>query len=129
MSKSKDMSILYILDEFYNHLDEKLIFGSKCNACEKVFFPPKSSCPVCSEPIVDLIELPSTGIIKNFIKVPHDKKQIYGLIQLDQTDSTIIMRILNAKKKNLQIGMSVKVVWATGKLVNSPHIIGFEPNI
>ncbi|MFW9930198.1 MAG: Zn-ribbon domain-containing OB-fold protein [Candidatus Thorarchaeota archaeon] len=108
-------------------MDEKLISGSQCNTCGKVFFPPKAICPECVHHISDLVPLPSTGVIKNLINVQNTKRDMYGLIQIDKSDTTFIMRILNIKRKKIRPGVRVKVVWANGKKVNSPHIIGFEP--
>ncbi|MFX0034892.1 MAG: Zn-ribbon domain-containing OB-fold protein [Candidatus Hermodarchaeota archaeon] len=126
---------MYILKEFYSGLDDKIIYGSKCSKCKKVYFPPKSKCQNCLEDTDELIELPETGVLKNYInsgssikrkEVKHNK-ELYGLVQVDKSDTPIIMPILNTTKKNLKIGMTVKVVWAKGKIIDSPHIIGFEP--
>ena len=124
---------MYILDEFYSGLDEKIIYGSKCSKCGKVYFPPKIMCKICFEQTDELIELPPTGILKNFIKSIDSKKkrkkekELYGLILIDKSDTSIIMPIFNATSKKLKPGMKVKVVWGNGKLINTPHIIGFEP--
>lgn len=124
---------MYILDEFYSGLDEKIIYGSKCSNCGKVYFPPKIMCKICFEHTDELIKLPPTGILKNYIKsIDSNKKRkkekaLYGLIQIDNSDTSIIMPIFNTTSKNLKPGMKVKVVWGTGKLIDTPHIIGFEP--
>ncbi len=128
---------MYILNEFYVGLDEKIIYGSKCSKCGKVYFPAIIRCQDCLEDTDDLIELPQTGILKNFINSSSNSKKrkkkkdseelLYGLIQIDNSDTPVIMLILNAKKANLKPGMKVKVVWGDGKLTKSPHIVGFEP--
>ena len=128
---------MYILDEFYVGLDEKKIYGSKCSKCNKVYFPPKIRCKKCIEQTDELIELPQTGILKNFIdsysgnhvkqKHKKKKKEIYGLIQIDNSDTPVIMPILNTTKKSIKPNMKVKVVWGIGKITDTPHIIGFEP--
>ena len=78
-----------------------------------------------------LIELPPTGVLKNYIQgfSPKDskKKELYGLIQIDLSDTPVIMRIFNAKPKKLKSGMKVIVIWKNGKLTDTPHIVGFEP--
>ncbi|MFX1326730.1 MAG: Zn-ribbon domain-containing OB-fold protein [Promethearchaeota archaeon] len=126
---------MYIFKEFYNGLDEKIIYGSKCSKCKKVYFPPKSRCQNCLEDTDELIELPETGVLKNYIKTQNSKKgknkkrnqELYGLVQVDKSDTPIIMPILNTTVENVKIDMKVKVVWAKGKITDSPHIIGFEP--
>jgi uncharacterized OB-fold protein len=127
---------MYILDEFYNGLDDKIIYGCKCLKCNIVYFPPKITCQDCFGKINKLIELPHTGTLKNFVNSynpPHNarskKKLLYGLIQIDKTDTPVIMPILNTKKKDLQLGMRVRVVWRNGTKIDSPHIVGFEPAI
>ena len=128
---------MYILDEFYSGLDEKKIFGSKCSKCKVVYFPPKIRCKKCLDQTDELIELPQTGILINFIdqdtgnhvKQKHKKKrkELYGLVRIDKSSSTVIMPILNTTKKKIKPNMKVKVVWGSGKITNTPHIVGFEP--
>lgn len=125
---------MYILDEFYEGLDEKIIYGSKCSKCRKVYFPPKIRCQICLEAINELLELPPTGVLKNYIgdyNSNRNKKnqELYALVQVDNSDTPVIMRIFNATPKKLKPGMKVKVVWANGKLTDTPHIVGFEPTI
>lgn len=124
---------MHVLDEFYNGLDEKRIYGTKCSKCKISYFPPKLRCQTCLEEINDIIELPSTGILKNYIyndsKQNKKTKELYGLVQIDMSDTPVIMKIFNATPKKLKPGMKVKVVWANGKLSDTPHIIGFEPLI
>jgi uncharacterized OB-fold protein len=122
---------MYILDEFYEGLDEKIIYGAKCLNCEIVYFPPIKTCQTCLEK-VELIKLPPTGVLKNYIqdygsKSRKKQKELYGLIQVDHSDTPVIMRIFNTKPQKLKAGMKVKVVWANGKLTDAPHIVGFEP--
>ena len=122
---------MYILDDFYKGLDEKIIYGSKCPKCGIVYFPAIKMCQACFEKKVELLELPPTGVLKNYIQDfnPKDskKKELYGLVQIDLSDTPIIMCILNTNPKKLKSGMKVKVVWANGQLIDSPHIVGFVP--
>lgn len=128
---------MYILDEFYIGLDEKKVFGSKCSKCKIVYFPPKIRCKKCLDQTDELIELPQTGILKNFIdsdignhvKKKHKKKkqELYGLVQIDNSNTPVIMPILNTTKKSIKPNMKVKVVWGSGKITDTPHIVGFEP--
>ncbi|MFW9878908.1 MAG: hypothetical protein ACFFG0_37995, partial [Candidatus Thorarchaeota archaeon] len=88
-------------------------------------------CQKCLEEIDNLIELPSTGILKNFVYKDNSKrkknKELYGLVQIDKSDTPVIMRIFNTDPKKLEPGMKVDVVWANGKLTDTPHIVGFKP--
>ncbi|MFW9951036.1 MAG: Zn-ribbon domain-containing OB-fold protein, partial [Candidatus Thorarchaeota archaeon] len=126
---------MYILNDFYSGLDKKVIYGSKCSKCDKVYFPPKIRCQDCSEQTEGLIELPNTGVLKNFIDSPisikgkknKNSQELYGLVQIDRSDTPIIMPLLNTTIDDLEAGMPVKVVWAKGKIIDSPHIVGFEP--
>lgn len=123
---------MYILDEFYKGLDDKIIYGAKCPKCRIVYFPPIKTCQACFNKELELLELPPTGVLKNYIqdyslKASKKKKELYGLVQIDLSDTPVIMRIFNTKPKKLKPGMKVKVVWATGKLTDTPHIVGFEP--
>ncbi|MFW9895610.1 MAG: Zn-ribbon domain-containing OB-fold protein [Candidatus Thorarchaeota archaeon] len=123
---------MYIIDEFYEGLDEKIIYGAKCAKCGLVYFPPKMRCQSCLEEIGELIELPPIGILKNYIEDDNSKrkkkiKETYGLVQIEMSDTPVIMRIFNTTPKKLKAGMKLKVVWENGKLTDTPHIIGFEP--
>jgi len=123
---------MYILDDFYKGLDQKIIYGAKCHKCGIVYFPPIKTCQTCYNKELELLELPPTGILKNFIQENNliknnKKKELYGLIQIDLSDTPVIMRIFNANTKRLKSGTKVKVVWANGKLIDTPHIVGFEP--
>ncbi|MFX1235067.1 MAG: Zn-ribbon domain-containing OB-fold protein [Promethearchaeota archaeon] len=126
------------MNKFYNGLDEKIIYGTKCTKCAKVYFPPKVWCQSCLEKSVQMIELPQTGILKNHlnrIDSNHSKKKrneltkIYGLVQIDKTDTPLIMPLLNVEPDNIKDGMKVKVVWEEGKISDSQKIVGFEPVI
>ena len=122
---------MYILDDFYEGLDKKIIYGAKCSSCGIVYFPPIKTCQTCLRKVKP-IKLPPTGVLKNYIqeygsKGRKKKEELYGLIQVDKSDTPIIMRILNSNPKKLKSGMKVKVVWANGKLTDTPHIVGFEP--
>ena len=66
---------MYILNEFYVGLDKKIIYGSKCSKCGKVYFPALIRCQDCLEDTDDLIELPHTGILKNFINSSSNSKK------------------------------------------------------
>ena len=123
---------MYILEEFYEGLDKKIIYGAKCSKCGVVYFPPIKTCQSCFKKEVELIELPPTAVLKNYIqdydsKKRKKKRELYGLIQVDLSNTPVIMRIFNAKLNKLKPGMRVKVVWGNGKLTETPHIVGFEP--
>ncbi|MFX0175847.1 MAG: Zn-ribbon domain-containing OB-fold protein [Candidatus Hodarchaeota archaeon] len=127
---------MYLLEKFYNGLDEKVIYGTKCTKCGKVYFPPKVWCQDCLEKSNKLIELPQTGILKNHlnnINSNHSKKktnkidEIYGLVQIDMSDTPLIMPLFNVNTENIQDGMKVKVVWEESKKSDSLKIVGFEP--
>jgi hypothetical protein len=125
------------VEDFYHGLDSRKILASKCPECGKISFPPDGRCKSCLAITEELIELPQTGILCNFIeneessgKKRKKKRVIYGLIKIDNSNVTIYLPILNTNIKNLKNGISVKAVWANrdrGEDNESQYIAGFEP--
>ena len=97
---------MYILDDFYEGLDKKIIYGAKCSSCGIVYFPPIKTCQTCLRKVKP-IKLPPTGVLKNYIqeygsKGRKKKKDLNGIIKVDNTVTPIRMRILNTKQKSIK---------------------------
>ncbi len=126
-----------VMDKFYDGLQEKKFIGTKCSKCGKVFLPPRNRCGDCFAKAEDFIDLPETGILKNFtvtnIKISERKSrnvkkdQIVGLVQIDGADTAMIVPVLNINPEDLKTGMKLKVVWAKNIKGHPDDIAGFEP--
>ena len=126
-----------VMDKFYDGLQEKKFIGTKCSKCGKVFLPPRNRCADCFAKAEDFIDLPETGILKNFTVTNYKiterksrtvkKDQIVGLVQIDGADTAMVLPIININPEDLKIGMKLKVVWAKNIKGHPDDIAGFEP--
>jgi len=125
------------MDKFYDGLQESKLVGTKCSKCGKVFCPPRKICGDCFVEAKEFVDLPGTGVLKNFTITNYKiserntrkvKKDIMvGLVQPDGADSAFITAIVNTEPDKLEEGMKLKVVWAK-RLKGIPgDIAGFEP--
>lgn len=126
-----------VMDKFYDGLQEKKFIGTKCSKCGKVFLPPRNRCGDCFAKAEDFIDLPETGILKNFTITSYKiserksrnvkKDQIVGLVQIDGADTAMLVPVININPEDLKIGMKLKVVWAKNIKGHPNDIAGFEP--
>ena len=126
-----------VMDKFFDGLQEKKFIGTKCSRCGKVFLPPRNRCGDCFAKAEDFIELPETGILKNFTVTSYkvterkarnvNKDQIVGLVQIDGADNAMVVPVINTNPEDLKIGMKLKVVWAKRIRGHPNDIAGFEP--
>jgi uncharacterized OB-fold protein len=125
------------MDKFYDGLQEKKFIGTKCSKCGKVFLPPRNVCGDCFAKAEAFVDLPETGVLKEFTvtdqKVTErttkkgNKETIVGLVQIDGANTAMLVSIVNATPDQVKEGMKVKVVWAA-KIKGQPgDITGFEP--
>jgi len=109
------------LDKFLDNLENKKIVGNKCSKCGDVFVPPRKVCGKCNVVIPleeNWVDLPDTGIIKNYTITPYrvndrtDRKAkdlLLGMIQIDE----------------VKTGMKVKIEWAEKTKGDPSDIKGF----
>jgi uncharacterized OB-fold protein len=127
-----------VMDKFYDGLENKKFIGSKCSKCGKVFLPPRKTCGDCfAKAAEEFVELPETGIVKNFTVANYNVNErkarklkepiIVGLVQVDGADTAMINRVINITPDEIKEGMRVKVVWADKIKGHPKDIKGFEP--
>ncbi|MBU0991355.1 MAG: Zn-ribbon domain-containing OB-fold protein [Proteobacteria bacterium] len=100
--------------------DDKKINGLKCNACNKVFVPPRSTCEICGETIQDnWVEVKDTGTVTGFTVVrysePHQPVKapyILALIKLDGADTPFAHIVQGIAIENMKVGLKVKAKFA-----------------
>ena len=125
------------MDKFYDGLQAKKLVGNKCSKCGKVFYPPRKICGDCFVEAKEFVDLPETGILKNYTITSYKineratrkvkKDMISGLVQIDGANNAMIVPIINAEIDQVQEDMKVKVVFAK-RLKGLPgDISGFEP--
>lgn len=126
-----------VMDKFYDGLQEKKFIGTKCSKCGKVFLPPRNRCGYCFAKAEDFVDLPETGVLKNFTATKYkiserktrkvNQDQTVGLVQIDGANNAMIVPIIITNPEDLKIGMKLKVVWAKRIKGHPNDIAGFEP--
>lgn len=100
--------------------DDKKIMGVKCKACDKVLWPPRSTCGRCFSLLTeaDLVEIGPSGVLQSFTMVMYDepvmpKKApfIFGIIKLDGADYGMTHFIGEAEYGQLKVGMRMQPVF------------------
>ena len=125
------------LDKFFDNLENKKLVGNKCSKCGDVFVPPRKICGKCNVVIPlekNWVDLPDTGILKNYTITPYrvndrtDRKAkdlSLGMIQIDGSNTAIVYKLLNLKPDEIKIGMKVKIEWAEKAKGDPSDIKGF----
>jgi len=115
--------------------DEKKIKGLKCNTCNKVFVPPRSTCEVCFEDISEnWVELKNTGTVTGFTIIryeePHQPVKppyVLAQIKLEGSDTPITHIVKGVALSKVEIGMKVKAVFAKKSTSTIMDIDHFKP--
>jgi uncharacterized OB-fold protein len=125
------------LDKFLDNLENKKLVGNKCPKCGDVFVPPRKICGKCNVVIPleeNWIDLPETGILKNYTITPYrvndrtDRKAkdlLLGMIQIDGSSTAIVYKLLNLKPDEVKTGMKVKIEWTEKAKGDPSDIKGF----
>jgi uncharacterized OB-fold protein len=103
---------------FFRGLAEGRILGQRCPACQKVYVPPRSACPVDGVPTEGEIELGHTGTVTTFciVNVPFlgqkiEPPYVSAYILLDGADIALQHLILDIPADEVRMGLRVKAVW------------------
>lgn len=125
------------MDKFYDGLESKKLVGNKCSKCGKVFCPPRKICGDCFVEAKEFIDLPETGVLKNYTITNYkvnergtrkiNKDMITGLVQIDGANTTITVPIVNVEPDQVTEDIKVKIVWNKRIKGLPADITGFEP--
>jgi uncharacterized OB-fold protein len=120
--------------QFLDALLERRLEGRRCPACEKVFCPPRGSCPTCAEPCRDPVEVGPRGTVTTFsvIRIPFEGQMVpppYACahILLDGTDVPMLHIVGDCGVDAVRIGMRVEAVWAEEVLPTLASVRYFRP--
>lgn len=99
--------------------DDKKILGIRCEICNRVYVPPRSTCGVCFSELREWVELSGRGRIESFSFVNYsemthpyeDIPLIFAIIKLDGADTGIVHLIGEAREEDLEIGKEVEPVF------------------
>ena len=115
--------------------DSKKILGVRCDACSKVFVPPRQTCERCMTDIREnWVQLENTGEVVNFTVVRYSDKHlprkipyILAMIQLDGADMPLVHILDEVKIENVKSGMRVEAVFSENPTNTILDIDHFKP--
>lgn len=116
--------------------DQKKIMGVKCNACDRVYLPPRQTCERCMEDIRNnWIEVGNSGEVVNFTVVryndghlPRKAPYVLALVKLDGADTPMAHILDGLKPEEVEIGMRVEAVFAKETTSTILDIDHFAPS-
>jgi uncharacterized OB-fold protein len=104
---------------FLRGIAEGRIVGQRCQACRKVYVPPRGSCPTCAVPLHEEVELAGRGIVTSFciVNVPFAGQAVRppyasASVLLDGADIPLFHLLQEVDAADVRMGMRVEPVWA-----------------
>ncbi|MEW5759470.1 MAG: Zn-ribbon domain-containing OB-fold protein [Candidatus Thermoplasmatota archaeon] len=93
------------------------LIGTKCQCCDKIYFPPRSLCLNCHRKSIgkmEKVKLKETGEIVSYTVIHETSKEfemqvpyIIGIIQMDDGPK-LTSQIIEIKPEEVKIGMKVR---------------------
>ena len=100
-------------------LAERRMLGQRCGVCEKVYVPPRGTCPADGVPTQEEVELPDTGTVTTFcvVNVGYPGQRVTppyvaAAVLLDGADIAFQHLILGCEPGEVRMGLRVKAVWS-----------------
>jgi len=109
-----DISIAKI-GKFFDALKDGKVLATKCNQCNRVYFPPQAHCPYCKSNNNEWIEVPEVGILETFTIIKIKPKTFshyedYVLAIGNFGDNLKILSWLKIEDKTkIKIGMKIRL--------------------
>ena len=114
--------------------DDKKITGIKCSECNKVYIPPRKTCPVCFTANEEWVDLSQEGTLVSYTvarrqlaAIPGKVPVIFALIKLDGADTAMLHYLDDVKPEAVEIGMRVTAVFAEERKATIRDIAYFKP--
>lgn len=105
--------------EFLRGILRKELNGRRCPSCEKLFLPPRGSCPTCGVRTTEVVPMAQTGIVTTFsvIRIPFEGQVLeppYAAahILLDGGDTPLLHIVGDCDVDDVRMGMRVEAVWS-----------------
>jgi hypothetical protein len=118
---------------FYTVLrDEQRILGVRCKVCDRVLWPPRTTCFRCFSSLseADLAEIGPEGTLVHYqepVHPPWKGRLVYGIIRLDGADSGMAHLLGEMDFDQLKPGLRVAPVFAPQRSGNILDIAYFRP--
>lgn len=103
---------------YLRSIAEGRIVGQRCPSCQKVYVPPRGSCPTCAVPTAEEVELSHKGTVTTFCVVnlsfyrEIEPPYVAASILLDGADIALFHLIQELPDdREVTMGMRVEAVW------------------
>lgn len=103
---------------FLRGIGQGKILGQRCPVCEKVYVPPRGSCPRCAVATEQEVECKDVGTVTTFaiVRVPSENLDVplpFACVHilLDGTDVPFFSVVQECPLEQVRIGMRVQAVW------------------
>jgi len=108
--------------------------GTKCPSCERVYVPARPTCITCLGELKDWVEVSTIGTVLSYTVVHHPEPChkfptpfVFGLIQLDGADTSLMHFLGEFDEKDLKIGLRVEAVFQEKREGSILDIKHFKP--
>lgn len=98
--------------------DNARIMGTRCSKCNRVYVPARSICKDCFGQLKEWVEVSDKGTVLTYAMDPVAKSTqpiptpiIYGIIQLDGSDTGFVHMLGEAEPEEIRVGMRVQAVF------------------
>jgi uncharacterized OB-fold protein len=121
---------------FLHSVAEGRLVGQRCPVCQRVYVPPRGSCPTDAVPTEEEVELPDTGTVTTFcvVRVPFkgmkvELPYVSAQILLDGAHIALMHLVSGVPAEEVRMGMRVKAKWKPREEWGPTleNILWFEP--
>ena len=124
-------------EEFFRAIKDKGTFlGTRCDACDVTFVPPKVYCDRCFEELKKFIDVGTVGYVdtftvsfKNMDGSDKTKPRILAMIKIEGTDGGIIHYLEGISIEEVALGLPVQAIFKpkNQRKGGIEDVIGFGP--
>jgi uncharacterized OB-fold protein len=114
--------------------DRQRIMGTRCEGCDRVFVPPRKTCPTCFTENKDWTAVSDEGAVvaytvarRQLAAIAQPVPVIFALIRLDGADTALLHIIDHADPGQITIGMRVRACFSSEAGATIKAISHFEP--
>jgi len=114
--------------------DRQTIMGTRCERCDRVFVPPRKTCPTCFTENKAWTAVSDEGTVTAFTvarrqlaAIPQPVPVVLALIRLDGADTALLHTIGRVDPDRVSIGMRVRARFSRDAGATMAAISHFEP--
>lgn len=124
-------------EKFFREIKDRGMFvGTKCDACNVTYVPPKIYCERCFAELAQYVDVGMNGTVETFTVCREaadgthlPEPELIAYVRIDGTDGGLVHRLTGLKRDAVKIGMKVEAVFAdpvkrTGGIGD---VLGFRP--